>query len=433
VVDLASGTIVRVGDELPQGAEVLDLGDDVLMPGLVDSHVHLNEPGRTEWEGFETGTRAAAAGGVTTVVDMPLNSLPETTTVVALEAKRAAAAGKCWVDWRPWGGAVGSVMGGVAGNVGDLAGLAAGGVPGYKCFLIYPGCEGFGLIDEAELRRAMPEIARLELPLLVHAELAGPCLAAEEKLAGADWRRYATWLASRPDEAEVAAIRMMLRLAREFGCWVHVVHLATAEALGLLAEAKRDGVRVTVETCPHYLWFEADGIADGATLTKCAPPIRGAANRELLWQGLRDGVIEMVATDHSPCPVGMKGLEAGDFKKAWGGIASISLGLPVVWTEAARRGFGLEDVAEWMCGATARLAGLGGRKGRIAEGFDADLVAFAAEEEWVVGVEDLWFRHGVSPYVGAGLKGRVKQTYLRGELVFEGGLVGSARGMEVTG
>jgi allantoinase len=425
-VIVEAGRIVGIAEEPPVGAEVLDFGDDALLPGLVDSHVHLNEPGRTEWEGFETGTRAAAAGGVTTVVDMPLNCLPETTTVAALEAKRAAALGKCWVDWRPWGGAVN-------GNHPHIEGLAAAGVPGFKCFLIYPGCEGFGLIDEAELRLAMPEIARTGLPLLVHAELAGPCEDAAARLEGEDWRQYGTYLASRPDEAELHAIAMMIRLVREFGCWVHIVHLATARALPMLRAAKDEGLKITVETCPHYLHFVAEGIADGATRTKCAPPIRSAANQAGLWEGLREGTIDLVATDHSPCPVEMKGLAEGSFKTAWGGIASVSLGLPAVWTEAVTRGFGLGDVAPWMAAEPARLAGLGGRKGRIAVGFDADFAVFSPEETWTVTEEDLWFRHKVSPYVGERLTGRVKRTFLRGECVFDGAMVGLARGMEVRG
>ena len=429
VVDDARGTIVGVAeaDAAPAGAVVVDCGADALLPGLVDTHVHLNEPGRTEWEGFATGTRAAAAGGVTTVVDMPLNSLPETTTVGALEQKRAAAAGKCWVDWRGWGGAVGDGSGN--GNSGELRGLAAAGVPGFKCFLIDPGCVGLGLIDERELKRALPEIAATGLPLLVHAELAGPCERAAAGLKGADWRRYATWLASRPDEAEVAAVGVMVGLAREFGAWVHVVHLASAEALPLLRAAKAEGLRVTVETCPHYLVFAAEEIADGDTLKKCAPPIRGRANRELLWEALRDGTIDLVASDHSPCPVEMK---AGSFAEAWGGIASLSLGLPVMWGAAAERGFGLWDVARWMSAAPARLAGLARRKGRIEVGFDADLVTVAPEETWTVTHSDLYFRHAVSPYVGRRARGVVKRTFLRGRQVYADGQFAEAMGREVT-
>jgi len=414
VVDTDSGRIVRITDDAPAEATVVDCCNDALLPGLIDPHVHINEPGRTEWEGFETATRAAAAGGFTTLIDMPLNCLPETTTVAALELKRTAAAGKCLVDWRPWGGAVN-------GNQQHLLELAAAGVPGFKCFLIYPGCDGFGLIDAAELRTAMPLIAQSGLPLLVHAELAGPCDAAAATLAGADWRRYTTYLASRPDEAEVEAIRLMISLSREFGTRVHIVHLSSAEALPLLQAARAEGLPITMETCPHYLFFAAEEIADGATLFKCAPPIRGAANRELLWDALRDGTIDMVASDHSPCPPQMKRIDEGSFKTAWGGIASVSLSLPIIWTAASARGFGLVDIATWMAATPARLAGVSDRKGCIVEGFDADLVVFSPEETFTVTNANLHFRYPVSPYVGQMLKGAVKRTFVRGHCVFEEG------------
>lgn len=427
VVEEQTGKIVQVGavDDVPVGCMRVECGEDALLPGLIDAHVHLNEPGRTEWEGFATGTRAAAAGGVTTVIDMPLNCLPETTTVAALEAKRAAAAGKATVDWQPWGGAVN-------GNQKHLLALGAAGVPGFKCFLLYPGCDGFGLIDESELRAAMYLIAQTGLPLLVHAELAGPCEAVAARLVEADWRAYETYLASRPDDAELHAIMRMIGLCREFGARVHIVHLSSALALPMIRAAKAEGLKLTVETCPHYLYFAAEEIADGATLLKCAPPIRSGHNRDLLWAALSDGTIDLVASDHSPCPPEMKGKD-GSFRTAWGGIAGVSLSLPVVWTEAGLRGFGLEDLARWMAKAPARLAGLAERKGEIAVGMDADLVVFAPEEEFIVGVEDLHFRHKISPYLGETLRGRVKRTLVRGVDVFvEGQFLGKPVGREVT-
>ncbi len=412
-------------DAIPEGCERINLGSLAVLPGLVDTHVHLNEPGRTEWEGFWTGTRAAAMGGFTTLVDMPLNCLPETTTVEALEAKRTAAKGQCAVDWTTWGGAV-------ADNQEHLIPLAEAGVPGFKCFLIYPGCDGFTMIDREQLVRALPAIVKTGLPLLVHAELAGPIDRAAVGLAGYDWRRYATYLASRPDEAELEAIRMLIGLCREYGFRLHIVHLSTALALGELRAAKAEGLPVTVETCPHYLYFAAEEIADGNTLLKCAPPIRGKANREALWEGLRDGTIDLIATDHSPCPPEMKRLEEGRFDRAWGGIASLSVALAVIWTEASQRGFGLEDVARWMSAGPAALAGMSGRAGMIAAGREASLVIFDPDEVWTVETNYLGFRHGISPYVGESLRGRVVETILRGTTVFaRGKAAGEPLGTEV--
>jgi len=415
--------ICEVGD-LPADAEVIDFGPRALLPGLVDSHVHINQPGRTEWEGFATATRAAAAGGYTTLVDMPLNCLPETTTVAALEAKRESAAGQSLVDWAAWGGAV-------AGNQADLLPLARAGVAGFKCFLIYPGCDGFSMIDREQLELALPFIAESGLPLLVHAELAGPIDAATESLRHADWRKYATYLASRPDEAELEAIRLMIRLCRQFGFRLHIVHLATAQALHELQAARADGLPITVETCPHYLHFAAEDIADGATLLKCAPPIRSLVNREALWQGLRDGVVELVATDHSPCPPSMKRLHEGRFDLAWGGIASLSIALPIVWTGAVQRGFTLQDVVRWMSFAPAALAGLSDRAGSLEAGREATFVVVDPEADFVVTPKCLHYRHAVSAYMGETLRGVVEATYLRGEPVYQAGaFVVSPRGRE---
>jgi allantoinase len=418
-------------ERAPAGAELRDFGDAVVLPGLVDSHVHINEPGRTEWEGFSTATAAAAAGGVTTVVDMPLNCIPETTDVAALETKRAAAQGKAWVDWAAWGGVV-------RGNADALAGLAAAGIPGFKCFLIHSGIDGFAWVDEAELRLALPRLKAAGLPLLAHAELAGAVDVATARLngIGADWRKYATYLASRPDAAEVEAIALLIRLAEEFETPVHIVHLASAEALPMLAAARGRGVAISVETCVQYLWFAAEEIADGSTEFKCAPPIRSAANREALWEALESGLIDLVATDHSPCPPQMKHREEGRWDQAWGGIASLGLALPVLWTAMARRGVGLEGgmerLSRWMAAGPARLAGLAGRKGALAAGGDADFVVFNPDAEWTVGQNDLRFRHKVSPYLGAALRGRVLETWLRGQRAFsDGNLIGHPRGREL--
>jgi allantoinase len=414
--------------DLPADAAITDFGRMALLPGLVDTHVHINEPGRTEWEGFATATRAAAAGGYTTLVDMPLNCLPETTTVAALELKRQAAAGQCLVDWAAWGGAV-------ADNQADILPLARAGVPGFKCFLIYPGCDGFTMIDRAQLELALPAIAESGLPLLVHAELAEPIDAAVTALraSGADWGKYATYLASRPDEAELAAIRMMIGLCRQYRFRLHIVHLATALALPELRAARAEGLPVTVETCPHYLHFAAEDIADGDTLKKCAPPIRGWANREGLWAGLRDGTIDLIATDHSPCPPEMKRLDEGRFDTAWGGIASLSVALPIVWTDAHRRGFGLADIARWMSSAPAALAGLGPRAGSLEAGREATFVVFDPEATFTVTPDKLHYRHAISPYIGETLHGIIQATYLRGRTVYrEGTFAAETRGQELT-
>lgn len=404
---------VRGWSDLSSSDALHDFGDLVMLPGLVDTHVHINEPGRAEWEGFWTATRAAAAGGVTTLVDMPLNCVPETIDVASLEAKRAAAKGKAWVDWATWGGVV-------RGNAEALQPLVSAGVPGFKCFLIHSGIDGFHWVDEADLRLGLEQLRGTGLPLLAHAEVAIPVTAATEALnrASANWQAYSTYLASRPDEAEVKAISLLIRLADEYRTPIHIVHLASARALPLLVRAKQRGVPITAETCVHYLWFSAQAIPNGATEFKCAPPLRSETNREALWGALAEGVIDMIATDHSPCPPAMKCREEGRWDRAWGGIASLGLALPVIWAEMSRRELGIGRLAQWMATAPARLAGFTLRKGVLAPGADADFVVFEPDAEWTVTAEDLHFRHKLSPYVGAKVRGRVMETWLRGERIF---------------
>ena len=407
---IRDGRIVAIDvDTLATGADVLDAGELLVLPGLVDTHVHINEPGRTEWEGFETATRAAAAGGVTTLIDMPLNSVPPTTTVAGFIAKRDAAAGRCHVDVGFWGGIV-------PGNAGELEPLARAGVRGFKCFLSPSGVEEFPHVDEADLAEALPVLAHLRLPLLVHAEL--PALLAAPN---GNPHRYDTWLASRPPRAEVAAINLVLRLARAYGVRVHIVHLATAQALQTLQQARRAGVAVTVETCPHYLTFAADEIGDGDTALKCAPPIRDAGERESLWRALHDGAIDIVTTDHSPAPPEVKRITEGDFVSAWGGIASLQLGLAAVWTGAVVRGVTPHQLTRWLSQAPAQLAGLWPTKGALVVGADADLVLWDPDAESVVNAESLYHRHHVTPYHGRRLRGRVQTTLLRGTVVFDAG------------
>jgi allantoinase len=408
-VHVADGRIERVApfDEVPSGAPLVDAGDRVILPGVVDTHVHVNEPGRTEWEGFETATRAAAAGGVTTILDMPLNSIPPTTTVDALRVKRSAAAGKVHVDVGFWGGAV-------PGDLGHLRELHEAGVFGFKCFLCPSGVDEFGSLELAQLEAAAAEITAFDGLLIVHAELPEPIERATRGLGDADAFAYRTYLSSRPPEAERAAIAAVAEASAATGCRTHVLHLSAATGLD---DPARSEARVSVETCPHYLTFVAEEIPDGATEFKCAPPIRDAENRERLWDALGDGRIAAVVSDHSPCtPV----LKAGSFFDAWGGIASVQLGLRAMWTAARTRGFALEDVARWMSEGPALVAGLE-RKGAIVEGRDADLVLFEPDPTSEVDPAELQHRNPVTPYAGLRLDGRVVATYVRGVEVYADG------------
>ena len=399
----AIAAIADYGDGLDAEQHV-DLGELVLLPGLVDSHVHVNEPGRTDWEGFVTATRAAAAGGVTTICDMPLNSLPPTVSVSALAEKRAAAAGNVWVDVAFWGGAV-------PGNSAAMRPLHEAGVTGFKCFLADSGVPEFPPLGPADLRSVLADLAAMGALLIVHAEDGA-------EIRPASGRDFGAFVASRPPAAERRAIEKVIAAAAASGARAHIVHLSAADCVAMIAGAKAAGIRLTAETCPHYLYFAAEQVPDGATEFKCCPPIRDAANREALWRGLEAGVIDCVVSDHSPCPPELKAPGTGDFGEAWGGIASVQLGLSAVWTVARRRGRTLEEVARWMAAGPARLAGLPG-KGRLAVGCDADLVAFDPGDSYVVEPARLLHRHPVTPYAGRTLTGRVRQTWLRGTALLD--------------
>jgi allantoinase len=388
------------------GDEVVELGaDEVLLPGLVDTHVHVNEPGRTEWEGYETATRAAAAGGVTTDVDMPLNSLPPTCTVEALEVKRQAALGKCHVDVGFWGGAI-------PGNVDDLRGLHDAGVFGFKCFMTPSGVDEFPPLDTERLEEYLGVLRSYGAMMIVHAE----DTAAIERAPAARGRRYADFLASRPRGAENVAIAHLIEAARHTGASVHLLHLSSSDAVPMVRTARREGIRMTVETCPHYLVFEAQAIPDGATQFKCCPPIREADHREELWAALGRGDIDCIVSDHSPCTPELKRFELGDFGAAWGGISSLQVGLPAVWTEARLRGYTLVDVVRWMAEVPAQIGRLQ-QKGKIERGFHADFAVFAPDDAFVVDPRHLHHRNRITPYAQRALAGVVRRTWLRGRRV----------------
>ena len=415
---------------------VEDLHNLVLMPGLIDSHVHVNEPGRTEWEGFRTATRAAAAGGITTIADMPLNCDPVTTTAKAFQTKLDALKGilsesekkrlaatvsgkdtelegdnKLWVDCVFYGGVI-------PGNSGELEKMIAMGAAGFKCFLIHSGIDEFPNVTEEDLRQAMPILAKHKIPLLVHAEL---CQHESDDSHWTDPRSYKSFLESRPRKWENDAVEMMIRLCREFNGPVHIVHLSSSDTLSAISTLKRDGLPFSVETCPHYLSFEAESIPDGDPRYKCAPPIREAENRERLWRGLTAGIIDFVVSDHSPCVPDKKFLTEGDLKQAWGGISSLQFGLPVIWTQARKRGLNINDIIDWMCVRPAKFLGLSQRKGAIKVGYDADLIAFDPDAEFCLEKDQIQFKNKVTPYEGQTLNGVVRKTYVRGRLVYENG------------
>ena len=396
-----------------ESRRVVELGNDVvLLPGLVDAHVHVNEPGRTEWEGFASATRAAAAGGVTTILDMPLNSIPPTVDVAALDVKRTSAQGQCFVDVGFWGGAV-------PGNLGELTALHAAGVFGFKCFLVHSGVDEFPPLRPEDLEDHLRVLRTVDGLLIVHAEDGDEI----ERAPSPHSEDYRDFLSSRPRVAEDRAISRVIEAARATGGRAHVLHLSSSDALPLIAEARRDGVRITAETCPHYLTFAAEEIPGGATQFKCCPPIREADNREQLWRGLADGTIDCIVSDHSPCTPELKRLDLGDFAEAWGGISSLQIGLSDVWTEARRRGFSLVDVTRWMAERPAQLAGLR-RKGRIEPGHDADFCVFAPDDGFVVDPTALFHRNPITPYAGRRLDGVVRSTWLRGHEVGSAELAG---------
>jgi allantoinase len=421
-IHIQNGRIAAIAgaNEFPREWPLFDARNSVVMPGLVDTHVHVNEPGRTEWEGFASATRAAAAGGVTTLVDMPLNCIPATTTCEALTAKLAAARPNCWVDVGFWGGVV-------PGNVAQLRPLFDAGVLGFKCFLIPSGVAEFGHVSESDLRIALEELARMGAVLAVHAEFPGPVEEAERqaKQQGqqrpADPRRYSTFLRTRPRKAEDQAVATVIRLSRETRCRVHIVHHSSSDALPMLRQARADGVPITVETCPHYLCLAAENVADGATEFKCCPPIRERENNETLWSALGEGLIDMIVSDHSPCPPEMKRRDSGNFLLAWGGISSLQLRLPLVWTAAVQRNYSLPQLASWLSFGPASLVGLTKKKGALEKGTDADLVIWNPEATFRVDASMLHHRHKLTPYAGQILRGVVEATFLRGQKIYEKG------------
>jgi allantoinase len=397
---------------LKPGAVVTDFGSDLIMPGVIDCHTHINEPGRTEWEGFESATKAAAAGGITLLVDMPLNSSPVTISAENLQTKVESSTDKLWVDTAFYGGVIPS-------SLNAIPDLILGGVVGLKAFMVHSGIDEFPATGERELRHALKVCRQAGIPLLAHAEVENRANAPENPSSSP--RSYTAYMHSRPPEWELEAIRMLIKLCEATDARVHIVHLSAAEALPEIEDARKRGLPLTVETCPHYLCFSSEEIADGDTRFKCAPPIRSKSNRERLWQALGEGIIDFIASDHSPCPPEMKNLEKGEFPSAWGGISSLQIMLPVVWSEASRRGFGLADIARWLCDSPARFLGLGGKVGRIAKDTRANIVVWKPEEEFTVQGESLHHRHKLTPYEGRKLKGVVHSTMIGGRYAYLNG------------
>lgn len=408
VIVIKNGIITNLLTVLPEGYshEIIDVGDKAILPGVIDPHVHINEPGRTEWEGFETATKAAITGGLTTIVDMPLNSSPVTTTVHAFEQKLAAATGKLHCNCGFWGGIV-------PGNEKEIEGLIQKGVLGFKAFLTHSGIDDFPNVTESDLQKAIPVIARHHLPLLVHCELSA------DGIKTTDPRSYLQYLSSRPKEWEDKAISLMISLCEAYNCRVHIVHLSSASSIEAIQKAKQRGLPLTVETAQHYLYFTAEEISDGRTEFKCAPPVREQQNNEALWRALEEGIIDFVATDHSPAPPHLKEMQSGDFTKAWGGIASLQFAFPVLWTAARKRGIALPQVSIWLSENPARLIGQENRKGKIAVGYNADLMVVNTEKKFVVKEEDIQHRHKLTPYLQQELYGVVEQTFLKGVKVFD--------------
>ncbi|MEC8276381.1 MAG: allantoinase AllB [Myxococcota bacterium] len=420
VVIIDGEKIIDVCDEAPAGMHVFDVEDKAVMAGMVDCHVHLSEPGRTDWDGFRAATQAALCGGVTTMVDMPLNGTPVTTSVSALEEKKAALDQKLYVDIGFWGGVV-------PGNIEWLEGLMLGGALGCKAFLFPSGNDDFPASDRLTLRDAMVILKRLHVPLLVHAELEldAPCITS-------DPTAYQSYLESRPAQWEVAAIELLIELCRETGCAVHVVHLSAAEALPMIASAKAEGLPLTVETCPHYLCFSAEEIQDRQTQFKCAPPIREAANRDKLWAGLLDGTIDFIVSAHSSCRSQLTKDDTGNFHEAWNGISSLQMGLPAIWTAAKARGISMERLVPWLSTRPAQLAGISHRKGKLEVGYDADLVVWDPNASFVLQPETLRFGHTNSPYLGRHFDGQIQSVYLRGRAVYhDGGVIGAPIGTQL--